>query len=87
MHINLFGICVSVTHCNPSDAAVQTQLTRLSKAIPFLLGNLACQSPKQQQVGPKEMASNCTRGGSDWLFGKISSPERLLSVGTGCPGK
>jgi len=28
---------------------------------------------KQQVIGQKEIASNCTRGGLDWILGKISS--------------
>ena len=35
----------------------------------------------------EEMASSCSRGGLDWMLGKISSPKGLLSIGTGCPGK
>ncbi|GAB0183417.1 hypothetical protein GRJ2_000807000 [Grus japonensis] len=33
----------------------------------------------------EEMASSCARGGLDWILGKISSPKRLSSIGTGCP--
>jgi len=32
------------------------------------------------------MASSCTREGSSWVLGKISSPQEWSSIGTGCPG-
>ncbi|GAB0195600.1 hypothetical protein GRJ2_002025300 [Grus japonensis] len=40
-----------------------------------------------QVTGQEEMASSCAREHLDWLLGKISSPEELSSIGTGCPGK
>jgi len=40
-----------------------------------------------QVTAQEEMASSCSRGGSDWTLGKISSPEGLSNTGTGCPGQ
>jgi len=36
-------------------------------------------------IGTEEMASDCIRGGEDWILGNISSPEGLSSTGTGLP--
>jgi len=32
------------------------------------------------------MASGCTRGGLDWILGKISLLKEWSGIGTGCPG-
>jgi len=33
------------------------------------------------------MASRCTRGGSDWILGKMSSLKEWSDTGPGCPGQ
>jgi len=33
------------------------------------------------------MASSCTRGGLDWILGKISLLKEWSDIGTGCPGR
>lgn len=38
----------------------------------------------KQLIGHKEMASNCTGRGLDWILGKIFSGKRLPNIGTGC---
>lgn len=43
-------------------------------------------SPKEQETGHEEIASGCPMGGSDWVFGKISSPEGLSSTGQAAQG-
>ncbi|PKU28812.1 hypothetical protein llap_20884 [Limosa lapponica baueri] len=35
-------------------------------------------SPKSQVIGQDKMASSCTRGGSDWILGKIFYTERVI---------
>jgi len=35
----------------------------------------------------REIASSCTRGGLDWILGKIYSLKGLLSLGKRCQGK
>jgi len=35
----------------------------------------------------EEMASSCTRGGSDWILGKISLLQEWSGIGPGCPGQ
>ena len=44
-------------------------------------------SPKWLATGREEMASGCSRGGSHWRWGKISSPQGLSNTGTGCAGQ
>jgi len=38
-------------------------------------------------IGRKLMASGCTRGGSGWISGNISSPKEWRGIGTGFPGR
>jgi len=38
-------------------------------------------------VGWEGMASSCTRGGSGWILGKISSQKEWQCTGKGCPGR
>jgi len=33
------------------------------------------------------MASSCTRGGLDWILGKIFLLKEWSGIGTGCPGR
>jgi len=33
------------------------------------------------------MAYSCTRGGLDWILGKISALKEWSGIETGCPGK
>jgi len=35
----------------------------------------------------RQTTSSCTRGGLDWILGKMFSLKGLSSIGTGCPGK
>lgn len=35
----------------------------------------------------KEMASSCTRGGLNWMLGKVYLFKGLSSIETDCPGK
>jgi len=37
-------------------------------------------------IGQERMASSCTRGGSGWILGRISSPEVLMQWHS-CPGR
>lgn len=43
-------------------------------------------SSVKQLIGHKEMASNCTGEGLDWILGKIISGQGLPSIGIGCQG-
>ena len=36
-------------------------------------------------IGREVMASSCTRGGSGWIFEKISSQKEWSGTGMGCP--
>lgn len=38
-------------------------------------------------IGHEETASCHTRGGLDWMSGRISSCKGRLGMGTGCPGR
>lgn len=38
-------------------------------------------------IGCEETASICTRGGLDWISGRVSSQKGWLGIGMGCPGK
>lgn len=40
-------------------------------------------SPKQQAIAQGGMISSCTRGGSDWKLGKISSVKVFYNIGIG----
>ena len=44
-------------------------------------------SPRQQVIGREEKASSCTRGGLDWILGKIASLKGLPNIETSFPGK
>lgn len=38
------------------------------------------------RTGQGQTAGRCTRGGSGWMFGKISSQKGRRGIGTECPG-
>jgi len=38
-------------------------------------------------IGQEVMASRCTRWGSDWILGKISSLKEWWGIGTSCPSR
>ena len=38
-------------------------------------------------IGWERMASSCTRGGSGWILGRISSQKEWWGTGMGCPGR
>ena len=38
-------------------------------------------------TGCEVMGSSCTKGGSVWILGKISSPKKWSGFGIGCAGR
>ena len=44
-------------------------------------------APQEPATGREAMASSCIRGGSGWIFGKMSFLQEWSVIGPGCPGQ
>ena len=91
--LTVMVVQVVPTTCHPP--AIPAFLIPLSTSSPGALKqtqtslrNLTVLSPAFSRfLLREEIASNCIRGGSDWILGKISLLREWSGIGTGCPGQ